>query len=303
MRILRKLGLISALTVVLGAAACTGPSGPPLPEIYGLYARNDDHLKRLDGHADWEKKTWPERSQLSPRSEFVVYDRGLAGAVPDDAVLLQRVAWVRYQVTAASESDVRRVAEWSATDLPKHRVALDFRPVEGNAEMIEARPRTELPLGLYSLKLKRPGSAVVSRFGVEWDDVDEDRMNRYKQQHCVDRYVKDDAVTYKPCGASSAHLVIEDIELSRETIEGLPVLLVSGSVRNASHSLAPVPLLHATLWGADGTELEKWTFAAQRELLAPGASAGFRTSMSPPPVTAARVAVRLKEGPATAKSR
>lgn len=295
---LKGLGLILAIGVAISVQACSGPSAPALPETYGLYARNDNHLVRLDGSADWEKETWPRRSNLSPRSVFIVYDRALADAVPDEVVLLQRVAWVRYQVTTSADSDVRRVAEWAVTDLPNYRVRLDFRPVEGTVEMIEAQPRQELQSGLYSLKLRRSGSSLASRFGVGWDDIERER---YERAHCVDRYVDGDTVTYRPCSGNAAGgLLIEDIKTSRVTVDGTPVLLISGAVRNSSGDPLRIPPLKATLKTTSGAKLDQWTFSADRDLVAPGASAGFRTTSQRPPEDTLRVQISLTTRPTTA---
>jgi len=305
MKALGRLGMLAVLAVAIGLQACSsGPSGPPVPESYGLYARDDYDLTRLDGNPEWERKTWSQRTTISPRSEFIAYDRTLADSSPDDTVMLQRVAWVRYQVKTGAESDVHPVGEWAATDLPRFRVPLAFRSVDGNGEMIEARPVQTLPQGLYSLKLRNHESTTVtSRFGVGWDGVDGDALNLYRQETCVDRYVNGPKIVFKACRNEVTRLEIEDIQLSRATIDGVPTILVSGAVRNVSGQVATVPPLRVTATNVQGGEIKSWNLATERGLLPPGESTAFSTTMSPAPSEAVEVSVDLTVGPRTADAR
>jgi hypothetical protein len=299
MRVLKGLYVVVATGAVLGAAACTGPSAPPLPGSYGLYARNDDHLMRLDGSPDWERETWDKRADLSPHSALIAFDRSLVNALPDETLILQNVAWVRYQVTADAQSEIRRVGEWAVTDLPEFRVALNYFPVPQNAEMIEMHPRQELLPGLYSLKLQRSESVLASRFGVAWDDVDRDN---YNQAHCVDRYVIDGQTSFRPCGAAiSGRLEIGDVKTARVDV-GVPSLLVTGAVHNASAALLPVPKLDATMKDEAGNELGRQTFALDQKLLAPGASADFRLVIDHPPNNVSLVSIGVAPNASTANA-
>ncbi|MGD9538906.1 MAG: DUF3426 domain-containing protein [Alphaproteobacteria bacterium] len=282
MSALKGLYVVLAAGAALGAAACSGPSVPEQPASYGLYARNDDHLVRLDGGPAWEQETWPKRSDLSPHSALIAYDRSLANAVPDNAVVLQNVAWVRYQVTVGDQSDVKRVGEWAVSDLPEFRVELNYFPVPDNPEMIEMHPRQELAPGLYSLKLQRADSVLASRFGVEWNDIDRDQ---YNLAHCVDRYVADGSTTFRPCSGTTttSGLQIDDVEAERIGGSSKPSLVVTGQLRNAAATPLPVPKLDATLKDANGQALNRQTFSLDREFLAPGATADFRVVIDRPP--------------------
>ena len=281
MSVLKGLYVVLAAGAALGVAACSGPSVPEQPASYGLYARNDDHLIRLDGGPAWEQETWDKRSDLSPHSALIAYDRSLAGAVPDDAVVLQNVAWVRYQVTVGDRSDVKRVGEWAVTDLPEFRVGLNYFPVPNNPEMIEMHPRQELAPGLYSLKIQRPDSVLASRFGIDWNEIDREQ---YNLAHCVDRYVADGGTTFRPCsGMTTGSLEIDGVEAERVGGAGEPSLVVTGQLRNVAATPLPVPTLDATLKDARGQALNRQTFSLDRELLAPGAAADFRVVFDRPP--------------------
>ena len=303
MRVLKGLYVVVASGAVLGAAACSGPSAPPLPGSYGLYARNDDHLMRLDGSPDWERETWDRRSDLSLHSALIAFDRSLVNALPDETLILQNVAWVRYQVTADAQSDVRQVGEWAVTDLPEFRVALNYFPVPQNAEMIEMHPRQELLPGLYSLKLHRSDSVLASRFGVAWDDVDRDS---YNQANCVDRYVIDGQTSFRPCGdaaggPAAGRLEIGDVKTARVDV-GVPSLVITGVVHNPSAAPLPVPMLDATMKDAEGNELGRQSFALDRKMLAPGASADFRLMIDHPPNDVSLVSIGVAPNASTANA-
>src|SRR5690348_1202153 len=92
------------LILLAGTAACAGSQQPsyPVPDEPGIYAftENDQGLNRLDGDADWETATWPDRSNMPSNVQFVVYDPSLAGRSAGSSVELWRVPWVRSEIDA-----------------------------------------------------------------------------------------------------------------------------------------------------------------------------------------------------------
>jgi hypothetical protein len=148
---------------LLALAACgssqpqlnVGQSSVPMPPNYGLYAYDGDQLIRLDGDSNWESSTWSERSDLSPKIQFVVYSRTLTtNPTPlQNLVELRRVAHVRNDISGNGSVVPAQNNRWAAPDLPDYRVALNYTPAPGHSDMVVAAPSDPLAPGLYSFGL------------------------------------------------------------------------------------------------------------------------------------------------------
>ena len=313
----------------LALAAC-GSSQPqanlgnesslPIPPSYGLYAYDGDQLIRLDGDSNWERSTWNDRSDLPPKIRFVVYSRLLATDPTQlqSLVELRRVAHVRNDVSGSGNVVPAQNNRWAAPDLPDYRVALNFTPVPGHADMVVAEPSDPLPEGLYSFSLETTPQPLDSRVGIGWSDVNQ---TQYADAHCVDSYpagyrlcaesngrTNDPAagvVTSQPAtmtvtaapdpgaNAQLANLSIKDLRSSRSAAAGAPTLVVEGDIVNTSSDLRTVPpQLVLSLLGADGAVLQNVAIAdLPPAVLAPGDSFHFRSVVTNPPAEAVRVRV------------
>jgi predicted Zn finger-like uncharacterized protein len=88
-------------------------------------------------------------------------------------------------------------------------------------------------------------------------------------------------------------LAIADVR-SVETIEeGVPILLVTGSISNVSQANVDLPRLRLAVRAGDGRELYAWTTVAGRTKLAPGETTPFRARLASPPAEGRAIAVRF----------
>ena len=295
-------------------------SSLPIPPTYGLYAYDGDQLIRLDGDSNWERSTWNDRADLPPKVQFVVYSRTLATDPTElqNLIELRRVAHVRNDVSGNGNVVPAQNNRWAAPDLPDYRVALNYTPVPGHADMVVAAPSDPLAQGLYSFSLQTAPKPIDSRVGIGWSDVDQ---TQYAEAHCVDSY----PAGYRLCAESNgrandpaagvvanqpatmtvaaapdpgtnaqlANLSIKDLRSSRSAAGGAPTLVVEGDIVNTSSDLRTVPSqLVLSLLGADGAVLQNVAIAdLPPAVLAPGDSFHFRSVVNNPPADAVRVRV------------
>jgi hypothetical protein len=195
---------------LLALSACSGSDQPtvavagggdvqvPVPANYGLYAFDDGAMVRLDGDPQWERQTWSERNNLSPRTEFVVFNRAVMtdqGSL-GQLVLLRRVARLRNEVSATGVVTPAG-NRWVVPDMGSYAVPLNFRPVAARPDMVVADPIGDLPPGLYALQLHDSGQTIDSRLGIRWPDLSQ---ASYVANNCVDRYPDG----YRSCADSDA---------------------------------------------------------------------------------------------------
>ena len=88
-------------------------------------------------------------------------------------------------------------------------------------------------------------------------------------------------------------LVFENVRTTGEVHEGVPVLIVEGSVANAVNHTVEVPRLRFAMRNRAGQEIYAWTSVTGRSILAPGETAAFRTRLASPPAEGRDVAVRF----------
>ncbi len=293
---------LSRLVIVLAGcatlSACAGdPDHPriPIPEDAGLYAiLSEDELLRLDGSGEWERETWPRRSDLSPAQQFVVYDPALAAEGGADAAIWE-VAWVRSAIRSDGSAGPIDGSEWAVAPLESYRVPLDVRAVIDHPDMMHIVPAGPLDPGLYALQLRNGATTRQARFGVQWSSLD---RQDYSASHCVDRRAGAEA-GYEPCVAAvqtaenASNLRIELADPIKQTAGGLTVLVIEGTVTNDSAATLRVPMLEATLRDRSGAVLQRWPFMPNDSQLAPGQTTSFRTEAQQPPATAAKVNVSI----------
>jgi len=183
------------LALIVGATACAGTQDPsyPTPDDPGIYAiTSDEDLYRLDGDAEWEVETWPERSSMPSNVHFVIYEPALAGRSAGSAVELWRVAWVRSEINAQGHAMPVSGSEWAVAPLEQFSVPFRYESPPGETEIVHVVPSAPLQPGLYTLRV--PGGRQA-RVGVAWNSVDQ---RQYSALNCVDHY--EDGV-YRPCTA------------------------------------------------------------------------------------------------------
>lgn len=88
-------------------------------------------------------------------------------------------------------------------------------------------------------------------------------------------------------------LVFENVRTTGEVHEGVPVLIVEGSIANAVNRTVDVPRLRFAMRNRAGQEIYAWTSVTGRSILAPGETTAFRTRLASPPAEGRDVAVRF----------
>ncbi len=90
-------------------------------------------------------------------------------------------------------------------------------------------------------------------------------------------------------------LVFGRIETLREIDNGQPVLVVEGSLSNATKQMREVPALRFALRGPDTQELYAWSIDPKSTTIESGDTIRFRTRLAAPPDQATEVQVRFVE--------
>ena len=272
----------------------------PVPDRPGLYALlGDDDLERLDGNPEWEQKTWKRRSDFTNRPEFVVYHPALARSslAAQQAVRLQKVAWLRSEISPDGRIAPGGPNSWVDSDVPDHMIPLEVHADSRRPELVLVRPTRPLQQGLYSLQLRAPEAVLRARLGVGWDRAD---RTRYSGEHCVDRYVGGE-VSYRRCAEQGdvmaeselRKLRVHLVEPERRTINEQSTLVVRGVVVNTGDRPQRVPLLQARLIDNGGSTLRQWLITPEPAELAPGQSLPFRAEIPQPPNGTAKVNVNF----------
>jgi len=88
-------------------------------------------------------------------------------------------------------------------------------------------------------------------------------------------------------------LVFGDVRITKEARDGVPVLLVEGSIKSTSKNPVDVPRLRFGLRNEAGLEIYSWTALPEHSILAPGETQTFRSRLASPPSEGHDVVVRF----------
>lgn len=111
----------------------------------------------------------------------------------------------------------------------------------------------------------------------------------------VVRYLPQTASLFAAIGlpVNLRNLAFEDVKISKETHDGVNILIVEGSIVSKSGKPAEVPRLRFAARNATGQEIYSWTALPSRSVLGPGERIAFRSRLASPPADAADVLVRF----------
>jgi predicted Zn finger-like uncharacterized protein len=84
-----------------------------------------------------------------------------------------------------------------------------------------------------------------------------------------------------------------DISTATEQQDGVPILVVDGSIVNVGHRIVDVPRLKFAVRNSAGDEIYSWTAVAPRANLPPGEALQFRSRLASPPAGGQAVLVRF----------
>lgn len=114
---------------------------------------------------------------------------------------------------------------------------------------------------------------------------------------------RDQIVRYAPQTASFYALLgmpvnlrgldFENIRVTRELQDGIPVLVVEGKVVSSTKGIAEVPRLRFAIHDQAGKEIYTWTMMPSRTLLASGETLPFRSRLASPPAEGRDVSIRF----------
>lgn len=90
-------------------------------------------------------------------------------------------------------------------------------------------------------------------------------------------------------------LDFSDVKTFREMDGSTPVLVVEGSIANATEDVRPVPSLRFALLSGLGREVYAWTMEAPKDKLAGGETMRFKSRLPAPPDAAVDVEVRFTD--------
>jgi predicted Zn finger-like uncharacterized protein len=88
-------------------------------------------------------------------------------------------------------------------------------------------------------------------------------------------------------------LAFANVASATEAHDGVPVLVVEGTIVSANERVAEVPRLRFSVRNRNGQEIYAWTALPSRSVLAPGETLAFRSRLASPPPEAHDVLVRF----------
>lgn len=294
----RFFSSIGAIALTGLVSACMGPELPPypLPDDPGLYAvTRDDDLLRLDGDREWEVESWPQRAALSSYTEFVIFDPALTRDGPSGRppVDIWRVAWLRSEVDVQGYAGPIQGSEWVVAPIEGFKVPATVEPVPGFPGYVHAVPNAPLQPGLYSLRLARQGTGTVSRFGVDWQNVDK---RRYAARNCVDRYPGAEP-RFQVCGSGGAvhqEASTEGLEVTLvDPLRRDTTLVVQGIVTNTTEQTKRLPGMQAILLDKSGRTLTRAAIEPGKSELLAGERTRFKAEVPNVPAATARIDVEF----------
>lgn len=111
----------------------------------------------------------------------------------------------------------------------------------------------------------------------------------------VVRYLPQTASLFAAIGlpVNLRNLEFEGITISKETQDGVSILIIEGRIVNSSRKAADVPRLRFAARTTTGQEVYTWTLQPPRSLLGPGDSVPFTSRLAAPPANAADILVRF----------
>lgn len=94
-------------------------------------------------------------------------------------------------------------------------------------------------------------------------------------------------------GVNLRGLVFENIKTSRETHEGIPVMVIEGEIVSVSRKAVEVPRLRFGVRNGLGAEIYNWTAMPSRTIAPAGDRVAFRSRLASPPAETHDISVRF----------
>jgi hypothetical protein len=84
-----------------------------------------------------------------------------------------------------------------------------------------------------------------------------------------------------------------DVKITRETVEGKPVLVIEGMITAETHKTVELPRLRFSVLDAKGTEVYAWNAVLDQQVLKPGEKAWFKSRLASPPPEGRHLDIRF----------
>lgn len=88
-------------------------------------------------------------------------------------------------------------------------------------------------------------------------------------------------------------LSFKDVKITRETVEGKPVLVIEGMIVGETHKSVELPRLRFSVLDAQGTEVYAWNAVLEQQVLKPGEKAWFKSRLASPPPEGRHIDIRF----------
>jgi len=88
-------------------------------------------------------------------------------------------------------------------------------------------------------------------------------------------------------------LMIKDVKVTSETVEGKPVLVIEGVITGESRKPVELPRLRFSIRDAQGAEIYAWNTVLEQPVLKPGEKAWFKSRLASPPPEGRNIDVRF----------
>jgi hypothetical protein len=88
-------------------------------------------------------------------------------------------------------------------------------------------------------------------------------------------------------------LTFKDVKITRETVEGKPVLVIEGVIVGETRRPVDLPRLRFSVRDAQGAEIYAWNAVLEQAALKPGETAWFKSRLASPPPEGRNIDVRF----------
>jgi predicted Zn finger-like uncharacterized protein len=88
-------------------------------------------------------------------------------------------------------------------------------------------------------------------------------------------------------------LNFKDVKITRETVEGKPVLVIEGMITGETRKTVELPRLRFGVLDAQGTEVYAWNAVLDQQVLKPGEKAWFKSRLASPPPEGRQIDIRF----------
>ena len=111
----------------------------------------------------------------------------------------------------------------------------------------------------------------------------------------VVRYLPQTASLFAAIGlpVNLRNLKFDNVRISKETLDGVNILIVEGTIVSTASKPTEVPRLRFAARNATGQEVYTWTALPTRSILSPGENLEFSSRLAAPPADASDVMVRF----------